>query len=163
MSNKKLFLFSFVSFLLVMAGMLWTEQQAGCGKVIIPLELEPSIAAFKQRIAACDITWLATNTQLDFLFLIAYSATLFFALRGLSDKLSPLAWLTFLPGVFDSIENVLLLKFLYADQAEISAGVYSIYYWCVRIKFGILIIILLTLLVLVGQWIYKKAKGEKSM
>ncbi|HLP52593.1 MAG TPA: hypothetical protein VK154_17010 [Chitinophagales bacterium] len=162
MTNTKLFLFSFVSFLMLTAGMLWTEQQAGCGKVIIPLELESSIASFKQRIAACDITWLATNTQLDFLFLIAYSATLFFALRALSDKLSPLAWLTFLPGLFDTIENVLLLKFLYADQAQVTAGVYSIYYWCVRIKFGILIIVLLTLLALVGQWLYRKVKGREA-
>lgn len=163
MTNRNLFIFSFIAFVVLTAGMLWTEQQAGCGKVIIPLELEPTIAAFKQRIAICDITWLATNTQLDFLFLMAYSATLFFALRSLSDAFARWAWVALLPGVFDTIENVLLLKFLYANESEVAAGTYSIYYWCVRIKFGILILILLTLLVLVGQWLYKKVKGEKSM
>lgn len=152
MSNKNLFLISFGAFLVTMGGMLWTEAQAGCGKVIIPLELDPNIAAFKQRIAACDISWIAANTKLDFVFLLAYSATLFLGWRGIAGKAQHLAWFTLLPGLFDAVENINLLDFLYLSEQEVSASSYNTYYWCVRIKFGILVVVLGALLTFGVQW-----------
>lgn len=158
MSNKNLFLISFAAFLVTMGGMLWTEAQAGCGKVIIPLELDPNIAAFKQRIATCDISWIAANTKLDFVFLLAYSATLYFGWRGISGKAQNIAWLTLLPGVFDAIENIHLLDFLYLSEQEVSSSAYNTYYWCVRIKFFILVAVLVGLLAFVVKWFGQRNK-----
>lgn len=161
MSNKNLFLISFGAFLVTMGRMLWTEAQAGCGKVIIPLELEPNIAAFKQRIAGCDISWIAANTKLDFVFLLAYSATLFFGWRAVAGKSQHLAWVTLLPGLFDTVENVNLLDFLYLSEQEVSCSSYNAYYWCVRIKFIILTLVLLALLRMAGKLVYEKLNSNK--
>lgn len=158
MTDKKLSIFSFVFFLLTLAGMLWTEQQAGCGKVIIRLELEPDITLFKRCVANCNLDWIASNTQLDFLFLIAYSAVLFFVWRGVAGRLKYLAWVTLVPGLFDVIENIHLLKFLYAAEADVTTGSYAIYYWCVRLKFAVLVVVMLTLVGLIGKWFFIKNK-----
>ena len=170
MKNKNLFYVSFAFFLLVLVGMLWSEKQATCGgTVIIPLELATSITAFKALlINGCRLNWIERNTYLDFIFIISYTATLFFALRTLiedlasAEMLMPLAWLIVLPGLFDAIENVLLIKFLYTDAATVSDTAYSVYYWCVRIKFTMLIVALLSVLALVLQILYAKLVGRNA-
>ena len=170
MKNKNLFYASFAFFLLVLVGMLWSEKQATCGSsVIIPLELATSITAFKALlIDGCQINWIERNTYLDFIFLISYTATLFFALRTLiedlkmADVLIPLVWLAVLPALFDAVENVLLIKFLYADAATVSDTLFSVYYWCVHIKFTLLIVTLLTLLALLINMLYAKLVGRKA-
>ncbi len=169
MKNKNLFFISFSIFLVVLAGMLWTEKQATCGnQIIIPLEMASSITAFKALlIEGCKLEWIERNTQLDFLFLITYTATLFFALRtlieglALEDVLRPLVWLVVLPALFDAVENVLLIKFLYAGAASVSESTFSIYYWCVHIKFTLIIVTLLTILALFVKILYSKLSGQK--
>ena len=169
MKNKNLFFLSFVIFLIVMAGMLWTEKQATCGsEIIIPLELASSITAFKALlISTCELEWIERNTQLDFLFLITYTATLIFAFRTLTEDfkqaemLKTVSWLIALPALFDAVENCLLIKFLYADAATVSESTFSIYYWCVHIKFVLIAVILLTVLTLFGKIIYSKLSGNK--
>ncbi len=146
MTNTKLFIASFGFFLLVMFAMLWSEQQAGCGKIIIPLELAGDINMFKAMVANCNVAWIKYNTEIDFLFLLAYSAPLFFGLRGLLGRFSGYAWLAFLPAVFDTVENILLIKFLDADVTTLGSMAFTIYYMCVRTKFMLLLVILLTLL-----------------
>lgn len=160
MSNGKLLSLSAGAFALALAGMLWTEQQAGCGRVIIPLELTTHIEAFKAMIAGCDIEWLRRNTQLDFVFLITYSLVLVFGLKSLSDRLSPYAWFAFLPACFDAVENVFLIKFLDADITTISSAAFTTYYMCVRTKFAMLAIILVALIVLLVRASYIKITGK---
>jgi hypothetical protein len=169
MKNKNLFFLSFLIFLAVMAGMLWSEKQATCGStIIIPLELTTSITEFKALlIDGCQLHWIERNTYLDFLFLITYTATLFFALRTLiedlkmADVFMPLVWLVVLPALFDAVENVLLIKFLYAPADTVSHAAFSVYYWCVHIKFTLLILTLLTLLALFINMVYAKMVGKK--
>jgi hypothetical protein len=162
MKTKNLFWISLVFFLAVMAGMLWSEQQAGCGKIIIPLEMAENIAAFKQMVANCNLLWIERNTELDFLFLISYTATLIFAFRWLMGHLAmratllPLTWLLVVPALCDAVENVHLIKFLHADEATVSTGTFGIYYWCVRVKFALLVIALVILLVLLGKRFFGK-------
>jgi hypothetical protein len=159
MKNKKLFFASFIFFLVVLAGMLWTEKQSECQKdIIIPLELASSISAFKALLViSCKLEWIEKNTQLDFVFIISYTLTFFFALRFLTQDLElavtlrPLIWLVMLPGILDAVENTLLIKFLYADANSVSDGLYSLYYWCVHLKFAMIIIILSIILVLFGK------------
>ena len=153
-----------------MAGMLWTEKQATCGStIIIPLELTTSITEFKALlIEGCNLDWIKTNTYLDFLFLITYTATFFFALRTLiedlkmADVFMPLTWLVVLPALFDAVENVLLIKFLYAPADNVSHAAFSVYYWCVHIKFTLLIVTLLTLLALLVNMLYAKMVAKKN-
>jgi len=158
MKNKKLFYLSFAAFVITLVGMLWTEAQATCGeKIIIPLEMAPSIAAFKALlVSSCKLVWIARNTYLDFLFILTYTATIFFAFRSLLECFHSLVWLVLLPGLFDSVENVHLLLFLKADESAVSATSFSIYYWCVHIKFALLVVILLCLLVLAVKVAYGK-------
>ena len=170
MKNKNLFFISFVFFLIVLAGMLWSEKQATCGdKIIIPLELSTSITAFKALlINGCQINWIERNTYLDFIFIISYTATLFFALRTLiedlkmADVLMPLVWLVVLPALFDAVENMLLIKFLHADAATVTDTAFSVYYWCVHIKFTLLIVTLLTLAALLINMLYAKLVGRQA-
>ena len=156
MGNTRPLLISFAAFILTLAGMLWSEQQAGCGTIIIPLELVPDIATFKRMILGCNVDWLKRNTLLDFVFLVTYSSTLYYGLKSLSARLAPYAWLTLLPAAFDCVENVLLIKFLYADVADVSPTAFSTYYFCVHIKFVLLVIILITLLVLALKLLFGK-------
>ncbi len=164
MKNKNLFFISFAIFIVTMIGMLWTEKQSGCGKdIIIPLELAPSITAFKELlVSSCRLEWIESNTYLDFVFILTYTATIFFAFRSLTDSFKLPIWLVVLPGIFDAVENVHLLKFLRADANNVSEMSFSIYYWCVYIKFGLLIVILLALLVLAIKALYTKLNGSKA-
>ncbi len=170
MKNKNLFYASFAFFLLVLVGMLWSEKQATFGStIIIPLELSTSITEFKALlIDGCQLQWIERNTYLDFLFLITYTATLFFALRTLiedlkmADVFMPLAWLVVLPALFDAVENVLLIKFLYAPADTVSHAAFSLYYWCVHIKFTLLIVTLLTLLALVINRLYANLMAKQN-
>ncbi len=168
MKNKYLFLISFVVFLITMQGMLYTEKLATCGaQVIIPLELAPSAIAFKSLLnSSCNLDWIERNTQLDFLFILTYTATIFFALKGLTESSTWLKskqkylWLVILPGVLDAIENVHLIKFLRLDISQISDASYNTYSLCVHTKFVLLIALVLTIALLsakeVYQWISTK-------
>jgi hypothetical protein len=80
----------------------------------------------------------------------------------MADVFMPLTWLAVLPALFDAVENVLLIKFLYADAATVSDTAYSVYYWCVHIKFTMLIVAVLTVLALVLQILYAKLVGRKA-
>lgn len=158
-SNRRLLL-SFGAFMLTLAGMLWSERQAGCGTIIIPLELAPDISSFKQMISGCNIEWLKRNTLLDFLFLSTYSATLFYGLKSLSARMAPYAWVTLLPAVFDCIENVLLIRFLYADESTVSSSVFSVYYTCVHIKFVLLVVILIALMAIALKKLFNRLSAN---
>lgn len=168
MKNKYLFLISFVVFLITMAGMLYTEKLATCGeKIIIPLELAPSAIAFKNLlISSCNLDWIERNTQLDFLFILTYTATIFFALKGLTESSIWLKskqkylWLVILPGVLDAIENVHLIKFLRLDISQISDASYSTYSWCVHVKFVLLIVLVLTIGALSVKEIYQRVASR---
>ena len=158
MKNKNLFFISFTIFIVTMFGMLWTEKQATCGEtIIIPLELASSITAFKALlISSCKLEWIERNTYLDFVFILTYTATIFFAFRSLTEKFNSLTWLVVLPGIFDAVENVHLIKFLRVDASAVSETSFSIYYWCVHIKFALLGVILITLLALSAKALYGK-------
>ena len=170
MKNKNLFFACFAFFIVVLVGMLWSEKQSLCGKdIIIPLELADSIAAFKALlVSSCRLEWIERNTYLDFVFIISYTTTLFFALRTLTedlklaDVLRPLIWLVVLPGMFDAVENVLLIKFLYIDASTVSDSLFSLYYWCVHIKFAMLIVILVITLVLFAKNMVTKLTSAKA-
>ncbi len=168
MKNKYLFLISFVAFLITMQGMLYTEKLATCGaQIIIPLELAPSATIFKNLLTnSCNLDWIERNTQLDFLFILTYTATIFFALIGLTESSAWLKskqkylWLVILPGILDAIENVHLIKFLRLDVSQISDASYHTYSSCVHAKFILLIALVLTIALLsakeIYQWISKK-------
>ena len=158
MKNKNLFFISLVIFIVTMFGMLWTEKQATCGEtIIIPLELASSITAFKALlINGCNLDWIERNTYLDFVFILTYTATIFFGFRSLSDRFNSLTWLVVIPGIFDAVENVHLIKFLRTDASAVTATSFSIYYWCVHIKFALLVVIVLTLLLLALKAVYSK-------
>ncbi len=167
MKNKYLFLISFVVFLITMQGMLYTEKLAACGeKIIIPLELASSAIAFKGLLnSSCNLDWIERNTQLDFLFILTYTATIFFALKGLTESSTWLKskqkylWLVILPGVLDAIENVHLIKFLQLDTSQISDVSYNTYSLCVHTKFVLLIVLLLTIVALSAKVIYHHVRG----
>ena len=158
MKNKNLFFISFTIFIVTVFGMLWTEKQATCGEtIIISLELSTSISAFKELlISTCNLDWIERNTYLDFVFILTYTATIFFAFRSLSDRFNSLTWLVVIPGIFDAVENVHLIKFLRADASAVSETSFSIYYCCVHIKFVLLIVIVFLLLGLAAKALYKK-------
>jgi len=113
-------------------------------------------------ISTCKLEWIERNTQLDFLFLITYTATLIFAFRTLTEdfqsaeKLKTVSWLIALPAFLDAVENCLLIKFLYADASAVSEATFSIYYWCVHIKFVLIAVILLTVIALFVRMGYRK-------
>lgn len=168
MKNKYLFLISFVVFLITMQGMLYTEKLATCGaQIIVPLELAPSALVFKSLLkSSCNLDWIERNTQLDFLFILTYTATIFFALKGLTESSTRLKskqkylWVVILPGILDAIENVHLIKFLRLDISQINDASYSTYSLCVHVKFVLLIALVLTIATLsvkeIYQWFSKK-------
>lgn len=167
MKNKYLFLISFVVFLITMQGMLYTEKLANCGaQIIIPIELAPTAIAFKDLLnSSCNLDWIERNTQLDFLFILTYTATIFFALKALTEYSSwfkskqKYLWLVFLPGILDAIENVHLIKFLRLDISQISSASYNIYTFCVHTKFVMLIVLLLLIVTLTAKATYHHVKG----
>lgn len=155
MQNRYYFPVAFVFFLLIMAGMLWTEKRAECGSsIIIPLELAPDIESFKSLLApACKLEWIERNTKLDFMFLISYTLVILAAFHALANSpkdkwLKPVCILSVFPAVFDAVENIHLLKFLKVDIASVTTAEYSVYYWCVHLKFALLLFIVAFILVL---------------
>ena len=148
MQNRYYFPVAFVFFLLVMAGMLWTEKRSACGSdIIIPLELAPDIQSFKALLVpACKLEWIERNTKLDFVFLVSYTLAILAALHALAKSpqtvwLKPLSILSVFPALLDAVENVHLLKFLTAEVNSVTTAEYAVYSWCVRIKFALLVFI----------------------
>ncbi len=158
MSARFYFAVSLVFFLLVTAGMLYTEKKAACGgNIIIPLEMAPDIQSFKALLVpACQLEWVERNTKLDFVFLVAYTALIIATLYTLQGTppagwFKPLVVLSVFPALFDAIENFLLLKFLHVFAANITTAEYAVYFWCVRLKFGVLLVIVGFILFLLAR------------
>jgi hypothetical protein len=145
--------------------MLYTGAQAGGDKdIIIKLELAPNIEAVQNMLAPYDAThtaWLRLNTQLDFVFILTYSLTFFFAFAYILEgkTWSRLAWLAFVPGLLDVVENNFILIFL---QHDYSTPYFAIYYWCVHLKWGLIPVLLLPSLGLLVWLGYRGLKGSAS-
>lgn len=155
MQNRYYFPSALTFFLLVMAGMLWTEKRSACGNdIIIPLELAPDIQSFKTLLLpTCKLEWIERNTKLDFVFLISYTLVILAAFHALAKSpkdvwLKPMCILSIFPGALDAVENIHLLRFLKADIASVTATEYSVFYWCVHIKFALLLFIVAFVVVL---------------
>ena len=124
--------------------MLFTERQSGSDHgIIIKLELAPSLELVQKLTGSYDephIRWLRLNTELDFFYIISYTALFFFAFEGLLErfsttgKLKLLVFLAAIPGIFDVVENLFLLNFLNHD---FRTPYFSIYYFSVHIKWAL--------------------------
>ena len=163
MGNVKKYLISVLAVVIVSWLMLYTESKSdGEAGIIVKLELAPTIETVKHLLAPFDeehISWLRVNTELDFLFIITYSALFFFALKGLLEGWGKTnQWKVFLPlafaaGVLDVIENLFILNFLNRD---FSTPFFSIYYIVVHLKWGLVAVFVLLSLIYLATLIREK-------
>jgi hypothetical protein len=161
MSTKGKFLISIVLVLSMGALMLYTESLAGGESgIIVKLELVPTLAEAEQLVAKYDdehLQWLRVNTLLDFVFILTYTALFFFALKGLLDLFGAvpnyllLLGVASLPGVLDVVENIFILQFL---DRDFSTSYFEVYYWCVHVKWTLVVIFILLSLGRLGLIIY---------
>ena len=161
MTNTKKFLLALIPVFIMIGVMVYTGAQAGGDKnLIVKLELAPTIELAKDLLAPYDedhLRWLGLNTQLDFVFILTYSVLFFFALNYFLaiSKWKPLAFLAFVPGLLDVIENIFILDFLNHD---FTTQHFAFYYWCVHIKWGMIPFLVIASLGLIGLLFYKKVK-----
>ncbi len=166
MKNTKPFLYCLVPVFIMIGVMIYTGSQAGGDKnIIVKLELAQDIDIAQALLAPYDeahLQWLRLNTQLDFVFILTYSMLFYFAMVFWISKIpaakdwSQVPLLAFIPGVLDVVENLFILRFLNHDFSTTN---FSLYYWCVHIKWGLIPFLLIPSLSLLALIIYKKVKG----
>ena len=166
MKNTKPFLYCLVPVFIMIGVMIYTGSQAGGDKnIIVKLELAQDIDIAQALLAPYDevhLQWLRLNTQLDFVFILTYSMLFYFALVFWISKIpaakdwSQVPLLAFIPGLLDVVENLFILRFLNHDFSTTN---FSLYYWCVHIKWGLIPFLLIPTLGLLALLIYKKIKG----
>ncbi len=100
------------------------------------LEIEFASDAEELRNLILKAVNLETNTFIDFLFMIAYTALFYFSGRVVYDLLQfssrKLLFILFLPLIFDLIENLLLLQMLDKTPADYLS--FTTFYYAVRLK-----------------------------
>lgn len=169
MKNTKPFLYSLLPAFIMIGVMIYTSLHAGGDKnIIVKLELAKDVDVAQALLAPYDeahLQWLRLNTQLDFAFLLSYSLVFYFALVYWLSKIpaardwSQVPLLAFIPGVLDVVENLFILNFLNND---FTTKYFSLYYWCVHIKWGLIPFLLLPSLGLLALVIYKKVKSSAT-
>jgi hypothetical protein len=104
-----------------------------------------------------------TSIYLDFAFILAYCSAFMFACKASANYAGvqlftktgqQLAWIVWLAGVCDAIENIAMLRTL----SEISQTSVSIAFYTATIKFAILLIALIFVLISLVTGIFTKAK-----
>jgi hypothetical protein len=143
---------SFVLFLAVgLAMLLIPEIRVGN---LLEIEFAPNMEALKNQIT--DPQKLESNTMVDFLFILAYTCLFYCSGRIIYDllqfKTHKLLFLLFLPGVFDILENILLLQMLHAPQ--INCFTFCKFYYAVRLKWLFVVPGAITVLLVLLYYLY---------
>lgn len=136
----------------------------------------PNIVAFElagNTATAQDIvsTWgpeqldsVKTSIYLDFGFILAYCSAFMFACRAAANysgvqffinTTQQLAWIVWLAGLCDAIENIAMLRTL----SEISQTSVSLAFYAATIKFGILLIALIFVLICLVTGMFTKIRS----
>ena len=133
---------------------------------IVAFELAGSVASAQEIISDWgpdQIDKVKTGIYFDFGFILAYCSAFMFACRAASNFSGvqffiktgqQLAWIVWIAGLCDAIENIALLKTL----NEVTQTSTSIAFYFATIKFGILLIALIFVLISLVAGIFTKAK-----
>ena len=138
---------------------------AACFKVdnLLQIEFASDFKTFKELIAPYDKALLINNHYFDFFFILCYTVLFVLSLKLISLALDfhfkkSLYLLCLLPGLLDVLENVLFLGLI-----ENCTYYFSVYFWTVRLKWGIAVLfmqlilaILLFYLMLNGYYLVAK-------
>ena len=169
MSDRKRLYRSLLLVVLIGGMMLFAEKSATNENIIIPLELATSLQMVMEMLSPfsrIQLDWLKTNTQLDFIFLIMYTSVYYYTTKSLLTRLNKESIIkiilpfTLVAGVLDAIENLFILQFLNLD---FSTPYFSVYYWCVHIKFVFVALFTLIALIELGCIIRESIVKKKEL
>jgi hypothetical protein len=113
--------------------------------------------------SAKQIDQVKTSIYLDFGFILAYCSAFMFACRAAAtysgvqffiNTAQQLAWIVWLAGVCDAVENIALLITL----SRISQTSVSIAFYTATVKFGILLVALIFVLISLVTGIFTKVR-----
>lgn len=130
---------------------------------IIDLEFADTADRLAELVAVLDLSVLRINIWLDFVFIFFYTWLLSLAARRIALRWGPrnefrrtgffLAKAVFVAGVFDVIENILMLKSIGGDYTVFSL---QATFYCAWIKFMIILFILLFIMISLPRMIRKR-------
>lgn len=129
---------------------------------ILDLEFADTADRWVELTANLDLSMLRINIWLDFIFIFFYTWLLSLAARRTALRWGPrnefrrtgffLAKAVFVAGVFDVIENILMLKNIGTDHTAFSL---QATFYCAWIKFMIILFVLLYILISLPRIIRK--------
>jgi putative Mn2+ efflux pump MntP len=131
---------------------------------ILDLEFADTTDRLVELVAGLDLSVIRINIWLDFVFIFFYTWFLSLAGRRIALRWGPrnefrrtgffLAKAAFVAGVFDVMENILMLKSIAGDYSAFSL---QATFYCAWIKFMILLFILLYIMISLPRIIRKKS------
>ena len=147
---------AFISMILVFKIMHWQGEPLKTSVTpngILALEFANNFEKVHPILNTWNPNTARINILIDFVFLISYSLFFIFSIQYISKKSKKesqknaaivILKIALLPGLFDAIENILMLQTLSRNSTEI---LLQITYYCVIIKFTLAALIVLFILV----------------
>ncbi|MBG6129580.1 hypothetical protein IWQ47_001117 [Aquimarina sp. EL_43] len=135
--------------LVVILGVLFAYIPSIQVENLINIQFSNSLIEFNELVK--KPLYFENNTYYDFVFIIAYSFLFYYSLRvfekTLSLTLSPWFFIIcFIPGIFDSIENIsglYLVDLISNSTSKNTSNIFSVFYWFVRLKWVFVIFFIL--------------------